>query len=700
MNLFGPRFGRACAALCLLVVLLNLSAGRLPAIPQTAESVTQEQIENLREEIARHDDLYFKQAKPEISDAEYDRLKRELKTLEQMRPGLPPAAPEMGDDRSGRFPTYAHRVRMTSLDKAYSEAEWRAFHAKLARQLGRSELTFIVEPKYDGLALSLTYEHGRLVRAVTRGNGTEGDDVTANVRGIAGLPQELRADGTPLPSLGELRGEVNIATEEFARLNAEQEAAGEETFAHPRNLAAGTLKSADPAEVVERRLSVVIHGWGAWEGAPSPLSQQVFHTRVKAWGLPAMTDFRVVGTGDAVWAAVLALGRDRARLGYPIDGAVVKLDQTDLRAQVGEDAAAPRWAIACKYAPERAVTRLRGIVIQVGRTGVLTPVAEFDPVELGGSTVARATLHNRDEITLRDIRVGDFIEVEKAGEIIPAVVGVQFERRPADAKPYLFPVRCPSCDVPVDARAGEAAVRCPNTRCPAQRQRRLEHFASAQAVDIKGLGPVIIAALIKGGAVQSPVDIYRLGRADLLAAEGVGEKTADRLLAEIERSKTAELWRFVHGLSIPRAGAVTSRQLARLAGDLSGFARLGGSRLTEAVGPAAAEAVTEFLSREENQADLRTMQAAGVRPKAPSGSARAADLLGKVFVFTGTLPGLTRVQAAELVLAAGGIVRDNVSRQTDYVVAGEETGAKLTEAGKLGVKVINAEEFRAMVGVP
>ena len=698
MNLTGTRNGYACTVLLLLLSLLISPAGRLPAIPQTAESVTQNRIEDLREEIERHDDLYFKQAKPEISDVEYDRLKRELQTLEQMQPGLRQTTREMGDDRSGRFPTHAHRVRMTSLDKAYSEVEWRAFHARLTKQLGRSDLTFIVEPKYDGLALSLTYERGRLVRAVTRGNGIEGDDVTANVRNIAGLPLELRADGASWPTVVELRGEVYISTEEFARLNTEREGAGEETFAHPRNLAAGTLKSSDPAEVAERRLSVVIHGWGAWEGAPSPKSQQAFHARVKAWGLPAMEDFRVAGTGDAVWTAVLALGRERARLAYPIDGAVVKLDEVALRAQAGEDESAPRWAIACKYAPERTVTRLRAIAIQVGRTGVLTPVAEFDPVELGGSTVARATLHNRDEIARRDIRVGDFIEVEKAGEIIPAVVGVQVERRPSDAKPYLFPTRCPSCETVVSAKPGEAAVRCPNTRCPAQRQRRLEHFVSSQAVDIKGLGPASIAALIKTGSVQSPADLYRLGRTDLLAVEGVGEKTADRLLIEIERSKTAELWRFVHGLGIPRVGAVTSRRLAALAADLPGFARLGGTRLTETVGPATAEAVAEFLSREDNQADLRAMQAAGVQPKPPAGPALGMNLHDKVFVFTSALPGMTRAQAAELVRAAGGIVRDSVSRQTDYVVAGEETGAKLTEAGKLGVKVINAEEFRAMVG--
>lgn len=694
--MFGPRIENMRAAWLLLLSGLILSVAALAADVRTSTPDVPERINHLRAELARHDDLYFRQAKPEITDAEYDRLKRELIALEAAHPELATKTRAIGDDRSGRFPVHKHRERMLSLDKAYTEAEWRTFHARLTRQLGRSDLTFVIEPKYDGLAISLTYVRGVLVRALTRGNGAEGDDVTANVRLIRTLPAELRAAGAAVPERVELRGEIYLTHAEFARINAAREAAGEETFAHPRNLAAGTLKSSDPAEVAERRLSVVIHGWGAWEGIAAPASQQGFHAQVRAWGLPALDGFRIAHTADEAWAAVRAFGQERSRLDFPIDGAVVKLDDTALRARVGADEHAPRWAIACKYEPERAVTRLRGITLQVGRTGVLTPVAEFDPVELGGSTVARATLHNRDEIARRDIRVGDFIEVEKAGEIIPAVTGVQLTRRPEGTQAFVFPDRCPSCDTTLTAKSGAAAVRCPNTRCPAQRQRRLEHFASAQGVDLKGIGPATIAALIAAGRLRSPADFYRLKSDELRSVSGIGEKLADRLLAEIERSKSAELWRFIHGLGIPQVGAAKAQELAVRCGGLAALARMAEAVLADEVGPSAAASVAEFMARPENQADIRAMLAAGVRPTAP----RVTDsaLRGKVFVFTGTLSGLSRAQAVKQVVAAGGVVRDSVSRRTDYVVAGEGAGEKLAEAKRFGVRVIDVEEFRRMAG--
>lgn len=698
--MFGHRPGGVRAAsLPLLLSLLVFTVVVVHGIPQTADPAAAGRIEELRAEIARHDEAYFRQANPTITDTDYDRLKRELLALERAYPDLARAARGVGDDRSGRFPTRVHRVRMLSLDKAYTEGEWRAFHDRLARQLGRTDLTFVIEPKYDGLAVSLTYEQGLLVRAVTRGNGAEGDDVTANVRTIQGLPAELRTDRSPPPALVELRAEVYLEQTEFTRINAEREAAGEELFTHPRNLAAGTLKLTDPAEVAERRLSVVIHGWGAWEGAPVPAMQQAFHAQVRAWGLPVVANPRVARTADAVWSVVRTLGLERAGLGFPIDGAVVKLDDTALRARMGDDENAPRWAIACKYQPERATTRLHAITIQVGRTGLLTPVAEFDPVELGGTTVERATLHNRAEIARRDIRVGDIVEVEKSGEIIPAVVGVRRDWRPVEAKPYVFPNRCPSCQVPVAAKPDEVAVRCANPRCPAQRQRRLEHFVSAQAVDINGIGPATIAALIEAGQLQSPADFYRLRREDLLRIGGIGEKTADKLLAAIERSKTAALWRFIYGLGIPQVGAVTSRDLARRGGDLAGFARLDANALAGTIGAAAVESLAAFLRQPENQAEIRALLAAGVRPGTPAGVVAKPDVAGKVFVFTGTLPDLTRAQAAERVRVVGGLVRDSVSGQTDYLVVGEGAGGKLAEAQALGVKVINVEEFKRLVGM-
>ncbi|MDI1247882.1 MAG: NAD-dependent DNA ligase LigA [Lacunisphaera sp.] len=696
MKTTGPRRGNVRAACLLLLWSVITCVGVAPV----ADSAPRERIAELRTEIARHDELYFKKTKPEISDAAYDRLKRELVTLEAAHPEFARPAEGVGDDRSGRFPVHAHRERMLSLNKAYTEAEWRAFHAKLAKQLGRPDLAFVVEPKYDGLAISLTYEHGVLVRAVTRGNGTEGDDVTANVRTIRALPAQLNREAGTLPALVELRGEIYLEQVEFDRINAERAAADEEPFAHPRNLAAGTLKSSDPAETASRRLSVVIYGWGAWEGAPAPVSQQTFHLQVRTWGLPGIARYQLANSADEVWTAVRSIGQKRASLGFPIDGAVVKLNDTALRARVGADEHAPRWAIACKYEPERAVTRLRGITWQVGRTGVLTPVAEFDAVELGGSTVARASLHNRAEIARRDIRIGDLVEVEKAGEIIPAVVGVNLAGRPADSMPCLFPDRCPSCDTTLAEKSDEAAVRCPNTHCPAQRQRRLEHFVSAQAVEIKGIGSATIAALSEAGLLQGSADFYRLRREDLARVPGLGEKTADRLLAEIERSKQAELWRFIHGLGIPQVGAASARKLAAQCGDLAGLARIEAKAAAGVIGPSAAAALAEFMARPENQADIRAMLDAGVRPISPGMAAAAANLQGKVFVFTGTLAGLTRAQAAEKVRAAGGIVRDSVSRLTDYMVAGEGAGSKLAEAQQLGVKVINEEEFRQMVGRP
>lgn len=701
MKLFGPRNGNACVAWLLRWMLPLVIAGAgWAATAQPTERAAEERIADLRNEIARHDELYFRQARPEITDAEYDRLKRELHALEADRPDEAPDPGGVGDDRSGRFPTRAHREPMLSLDKAYTEDEWRSFHARLVAQLGRPDPRFVVEPKYDGVAICLTYEMGRLVRAVTRGNGREGDEVTDNVRTIGGLPAELLAGKAAIPDLVELRGEIYLDHAEFTRINAVRAAAGEPRFAHPRNLATGTLKSADPDEVRQRRLSVVIHGWGAWVGGSKPVSQQAFQAQVRSWGLPGVTHQSIGQTEEGVWTAVRALERERGKLGFPIDGAVVKLDDAALMARVGLAETAPRWALACKYEAERVVTRLRAIVLQVGRTGVLTPVAEFDPVELGGTRVERATLHNRAEIARRDLRIGDFIEVEKAGDIIPAVVGVRIERRPAEAKPFLFPDRCPSCDSPVVMKPDEVAVYCPNTRCPAQRQRRLEHFVSAQAVAIRGFGPATIAALIEAGRLQSPADFYRLRRDDLQVIPGIGEKRAELLLAGIEASKQAELWRFIHGLSIPQVGPKTAQQLATLAGDLPGFTQLRGESLVETVGPAAADAVREFLADVNQLADLREMINAGVRPRAATVVGSKAELHGKIFVFTGTLPGLTRAQAAHWVETAGGIVRDSVSNQTGYVVAGEGAGSKLVEAERLGVKVLTFAEFKALLGLP
>lgn len=533
------------------------------SVANAGDSPATARIRWLRSEIARHNELYFKKAAPEISDPAYDELKRELAALEKAFPLAPSAAdadnaPGLGDDRNGDFPVYRHREPMLSLDKAYTEAELRTFLSKVQRTLGDERALFVVEPKFDGLAINVTYEHGKLVRAVTRGNGREGDDVTANVLTIPGLPRTLPASA---PEVVEVRGEVFIDYAEFARINAGREAAGEEPFAHPRNLAAGTVKLKDPAEVAKRRLSLVFYGLGAWQGAGvAPETQQALHALLKAWGLPGFERLTVV-EGDAVWAAVETLGRARAKLPYPTDGAVVKIDSRAAQQALGAGDEAPRWAVAYKFSPERVTTRLRAITLQVGRTGAVTPVAELEPVKLGGSTVARATLHNADEIARRDLRPGDFVYVEKAGEIIPAITGVDMDRRGKDVAKFEFPKNCPACGTVLVREA--TVVRCPHTRCAAQVRRRIEYFAAPEGVGIGGLGPALIETLVTAKKVGGVADLYRLTREDGVPA---------RVLAEIERSRRAELGRFVFGLGLPGVGRKAAAGLAARYGSLAALA--------------------------------------------------------------------------------------------------------------------------------
>lgn len=497
----------------------------------------------LRTEIARHDELYFKKAAPEISDAEYDVLKRELRVLEKNAPQV------IGDDRSGVWPVRRHRVPMLSLEKAYTEAELRAFVEKTERTLRRAEVTWVAEPKYDGLAINVTYEGGKLTSAVTRGNGVEGDEVTANFLRIEGVPGELPAGG---PEVVEIRGEVFMEWAEFRRINAERAEAGEALLAHPRNVAAGTMKSKDVEEVAQRRLRVVFYATGAWVGEMKPPGTQVeLNVLLKAWGLPGTEAVPV--KGNDAWDAVEAFGRGRAELDFPVDGVVVKVNSLAEQRELGAGEEAPRWAVAYKFPPERVTTRVRGITLQVGRTGVITPVAELEPVAVGGSTVARATLHNAEEIARRDVRVGDYVFVEKAGEIIPAIAGVDVARRESGVVVFVFPEACAECGVKL-VKEG-AAVRCPNAGCPAQVRKRVEFFASKEGVGIKGLGPALIGRWVENGKVKGVADIYRLTRDDV----------SERVLAEISRSKETELGRVLAGLGV---GKKRAAELMSAHGDL------------------------------------------------------------------------------------------------------------------------------------
>ena len=671
----------------------------------------QQRIAELRAEVSRHDELYYRQAAAEIADQEYDRLKRKLADLEAKYPDAARAAgadsptAKVGDDRAEGFQTYRHRQAMQSLDNTYSEAELREFHARLGRLLGREELAYVVEPKIDGLAVSVTYERGQLVRAVTRGNGTEGDDVTANARTIPSLPPELKkAKGAPWPDLVEIRGEVYLPLAEFQRINQGREEGGLEPFANPRSLAAGTLKLLDAREVASRRLEIVLYGLGACEpAAAAGDSQSAYSQHLRAWGLPIVEKSWAARGIDEVWAAVQELGRLRDKFAYATDGAVVKLDAFSFQREAGSTSKAPRWAMAYKFEAERVETKLLAITVQVGRTGVLTPVAELEPVLLAGTTVARATLHNRDEIARKDIRVGDTVSIEKAGEVIPAVIAVNLEKRPPQCAPYKFPEECPACGTPVVQQEGEVALRCPNYECPVQVRRRVRHFASKACVDIDGLGEAMVDQLAEKGWIKSVADIYRQKRADLLTLGKDVEKSTDNLLAAIERSKGAELWRFIHGLGIPHVGAAAAKDLAGRFGGLDALAAarledfLGEKKATliAGIGETMAQAIVTHFNQPRNRTLVAELVALGVSPPVPAARAGSAGgvLSGKTFVLTGTLPHLTREEATARIEAAGGKVSGSVSKKTGYVLAGADPGSKLDKARTLEVPVLDEAAF-------
>jgi len=532
-------------------------------------------IADLRARVSQHDELYYRRAKPEITDFDYDLLKSELADLEARFPRF--AAKEsptakVGDDRLEGFSTYRHRQPMQSLDNTYSEEEYRAFHQRLGKQLEREDLAYVVEPKIDGLAVSVTYEKGRLVRAVTRGNGEEGDDITVNARTIYSLPAELKAGKNhPAPDVIEIRGEIYLTTEEFQRINQEREEGGEELYANPRNLAAGTIKQLDPKLVAQRKLEIVLYGIGYCEPAVAD-SQSEFLALVQQWGLPTVEKFWPARGIDEAWQAVGALDRLRHAFAYGTDGAVTKLDSFVLRREAGSTAKAPRWAIAYKFEPERAETRINAITVQVGRTGVLTPVAELEPVLLAGTTVARATLHNQDEIARKDIRVGDYVLVEKAGEIIPAVIEVNLKKRGRECRSYVFPEKCPECGTKVVRIEGEVALRCPNLYCPAQIVRRIGFFASKPALDLEGMGGVVAQKIVERGLVEEPLDIFevileKLAKLNLgtdVEPRIFGEKNAQKVIDAVIRARELPLGRWLLALAIPDVGEETAHDIASL----------------------------------------------------------------------------------------------------------------------------------------
>ena len=667
-----------------------------------------EEIQHLRRLIARHEELYRVKHAPEISDFEFDELVGRLRKLEgkyQEHTG-----PELGigDDRSEGFQQRDHREPMLSLDNTYDEGDFHAFGERLQKALGTSEVDFVVEPKVDGVALSLTYERGRFVRAVTRGNGSRGDDVTHNIALISSLPREL-ADA---PDLLEIRGEVYMELAEFQRLNAEREAEGEALYANPRNLAAGTVKLLDLEESQKRRLSVLCYGLGACEPATfATLSE--FKARLTRWGFPTRDDIPVQRGIEAAWQAIQRLDALRRDLPFPTDGAVVKVDRLAEQQKAGRTSKFPHWAVAFKFPPDRAETVLRAITMQVGRTGAITPVAELDPVLLAGSTVARATLHNADEIARKDIREGDTVRIQKAGEIIPQILEVVLSKRPAEAVPFDFEGRLKELGLDAVRVGDEAAYKL---RAPSREMkiRRLIHFASKQCLDIDGLGEAVAEQLIDLTLVDAPVDALRLNRGEWMMLEGFKEKSVDNMLAGLAQAKQRELWRAIHALGIPNVGMQTAKDLARHFKSLDALeaaqpadllvtkvGKKGGithESIISGVGVEVSRSILGFFSDPQHRDWIKAMRAAGLNLVEASTTTVVAGVAGKTFVLTGTLPSLGRDEARDLIEQAGGKVSGSVSKKTDYVVAGEEAGSKLTKAQELGVPVIDEAGLRQLLG--
>ena len=668
-----------------------------------------EQILRLRAAIQRHEELYRKKHAPEISDFEFDKLVDQLADLEREFPMF--AGPDLGigDDKSEGFQQADHKAPMLSLDNTYDEADFRAFGDRLYKALGGAGLEFIVEPKVDGVAVSLTFEKGQFVRAVTRGNGTRGDDVTANVSLIREIPRTLKG----APDLLEVRGEIYMALAEFQRLNQLREAEGEQLYANPRNLAAGTVKLLDGEEARKRHLSIVCYGLGACEPATAFATLKEFKNKLKAWGFPIRDDIDVQQGVDAAWKAIQQLDVLRRDLPFPTDGAVVKVNRLEDQRRAGTTSKFPHWAVAFKFPPDQAETILRKISMQVGRTGAITPVAELDPVLLAGSTVARATLHNADEIARKDIREGDTVRIQKAGEIIPQVLGVVLEKRPAEAVPFDFEARLKELGLDATRDGEEAAYKL---RAPSREMkiRRLVHFASKQCLDIDGLGDAVAEQLVDSTLVDVPVDALGITPPQWRMLEGFKDKSVDNMMAGLEQAKQRELWRAIHALGIPNVGMQTAKDLARhfksmdaleaaQPGDLlvTKVGKKGGvsyESVISGVGIEVSESILSFFSDPNHRDWVKAMRAAGLNLVEAAEAGSVEGVAGKTFVLTGTLPTLGRDEARDLIEKAGGKVSGSVSKKTDYVVAGEEAGSKLTKAQELGVAILDEAGLRALLG--
>ncbi len=651
-----------------------------------------EEYNRLVEEAKKHDALYYLEAKPLISDYEYDRLIKTIEVIEREHPDWilsnSPTQAVSSDIQSG-FRQVEHVRPMLSLMNTYSKEELSDFVKRMEKILGEKEFTFMAELKIDGIALSLRYEKGKFVRAVTRGDGKKGDDVTENVRTIKMLPQQLKGD--KFPDVLELRGEVFMPLAVFHKLNLEKEEAGEDVYANPRNAAAGSLKLLDPNETKERELSLIIY-----DVVDSQLEKQSdVANYLKTFGLPVFSEEQCSLCKDV--SEILAFAKrveEKRRLFlFEIDGIVVKFDEFAKREEIGFTGKSPRWAVAYKFAPEQAITKIEDITVQVGRTGVLTPVAELMPIKLAGSTISRATLHNQDEIDRKDIRIGDTVIIEKGGDVIPKVVLVDLTKRASDSQKWQMPNKCPSCHAKTFHVEGEVAVRCLNPSCTAKNLKKIIFFAAKDAMDIDHLGEKVIEKLVNKGFVKTIGDIYELTEEKLTQIEGFKEKSIKNVLQSIENSKETTLARFIFSLGIKHIGEIAAEAIADTVLDLDGFLGLTEEKLLaiDGIGKIVSESVQEFLSNKENIGEIHRLIKLGVKPK----GRQKIDhpFLGKTFVLTGTLKQFGRSEAAELIKQRGGKVSNSVGPGTDYLVVGEEAGSKLEKAKKLGVYILDESNF-------
>jgi DNA ligase (NAD+) len=716
------------------------------------EAQAAKRVKQLRREINKHNVQYYVKAAPWISDRKYDQLYAELVDLETQFPTLVSAdspTQRVGGEPQQGFAQITHQVPMLSLDNTYSEEEVANFYARITRLLPQEKIPVVIEPKVDGVAVSLLYENGKLRSAATRGDGRVGDDITQNIRTIRSIPERLR---NAAPKVLEARGEVYMDKRGFEKLNEERNKAGLPQFANPRNAAAGSLKHLDPKIVAQRPLGIVFYGTGSTAGVDVDLHSEIFPF-FKKLGLPTHNYWWRADSVDEILDAIRKLDEVRRRFPYETDGAVVKVDSFGQRERLGFTAKSPRWAIAYKYAAERVETRLNDIVVQVGRTGILTPVAVLEPVLVSGSTVSRATLHNEDEIKRKDIRIGDTVIIEKAGEVIPAVVEVVKSKRPRNTKPFNFfqhvHGKCPVCGGRIRRDPQFVAWRCENIACPAQTTRRLEFLTGRGALDIESVGGIVADKLVERGLVREPLDVFELKTEQLAklnlgtdeAPRVFGEKNATKAMQAIERAKKLPLSRWLYALAIPEVGKTTATQLARfhakidnvvdsellrgivdyhqrreqkkdaseIAGRLikAGFAERSKSKagkdadIVTEVGPVVAKSVLEFFASPNGKRILQRMKQLRIEPKSEKISAKKTaelPLTGKTFVLTGTLPSMTREEASAKIESLGGHVSSSVSKKTDYVLAGADPGSKIDKAKELGARIVDEAEFRRILG--